>query len=520
MKKKLSKTPLIITLFCLFSIAMHAQTTHDIRFMRSQYENVNDIIGDIDADGEGSGIVYSIASGNEAGHYAIRLGTGEITVAAEIADQNDVVTEHTLTVHATQNNVVTQIFSVQIVDLYDYLISTTPHTTLLEQDDATAMNTRWTAYNNLWGKGTAVEGVDFRIALLINETITDNAMIIWDTPGPASQYGGASVWNYTNIFLGNRYGMRDDVPGFPFKIADMKQMVLDFDIEPIMGDDKFKVALNTFLTDESVLSPFSANDGDFFFVPDQKGTWIPNYPVTLDDITIGGKPFAVRYDKNTTNNYERRRVIIKDKQQLLQGPVDMMAQFDLFAGMGYLNKEQYIYHLMFGVEVTEGYGALKINNLDITISDGVTTPTPTPTITPSPTPAFINIAAGKPVYTSSDYAPSFPAVNTVDGDHNTIWGSGTDNANEWLYIDLQAVTEVNGLGLFWFENYYAGKYSVYASNNGKDWTLLASLPKTASGDDVFKDNISFNTRYIGILFNSKKAAAVALREFEVYRLVR
>lgn len=154
---------------------------------------------------------------------------------------------------------------------------------------------------------------------------------------------------------------------------------------------------------------------------------------------------------------------------------------------------------------------LEIRNIGVT-------PTPTPTATPTPTPSLINIAAGKPIQASSDFSPDFPITNAVDDNQNTVWGSGTVNANEWLFVDLQAVTEINGIGLYWFENYYAGKYSVYKSNNGKDWTLLGSLTKNKPGDDVFTDNISFNARYIGILFNSKKEVAVALRELAVYQL--
>lgn len=145
------------------------------------------------------------------------------------------------------------------------------------------------------------------------------------------------------------------------------------------------------------------------------------------------------------------------------------------------------------------------------------TPTPTATQTPIPTPQFVNIALHKPVVTSGDYSPVYPKNALTDGDHSTLWGSSPGMNQDWFYVDLGAIQEVNGIGLFWFGDFFSSRYSVYMSNDGQNWTSLATLNKSITGADVFKTGISFNCRYLAILSLQKKQVAIALNEFEVYQ---
>lgn len=136
-------------------------------------------------------------------------------------------------------------------------------------------------------------------------------------------------------------------------------MILDFDFEQLFGDEQYKFVMNMFLTDKLEFSSFSANDGNFFFVFDKKDTWVPNYPFTLPDLNIGGKPFVWLY--KIEDEYERSRVIIKDNEKLLKGTLDIKQMFNLFIENDIINSDQYIYQLQLGIEVTEGYGAVRIN---------------------------------------------------------------------------------------------------------------------------------------------------------------
>lgn len=330
-------------------------------FLRSEYETVGTILGTI-AEG------ISITSGNEDGYYTLNTSSGELTIAKEIDDLFDFVTSHELLIETSYG-----IDTVIVADGYDFLVSNHSGTVLSEHQEIDT-NGEWTAYNNLWGKGTAVPNEDFRIAILVSDSLPDSSIMVWDAPGTAKEnFDGASVWCYTNMMFGNRTGQREDLERFPFLLDSLAELTLEFDYTPILGDDKFKVALNCFLTDEDTLSPFSENDGDFFMVFDQVGTWIPPYPDTVvTDTLLEGNPYTLLYKEE--NGYEWRRVIIKDHARYQQGTVDLLGLFKRFEEEGMVNMQQSIPNIQFGVEVTEGFGAIHFNKLNLNMKLKDSTP--------------------------------------------------------------------------------------------------------------------------------------------------
>lgn len=337
----------------------------NILVYRSEYEAVGDLIYDINDVNENNQN-YSIIAGNANNYYRINKTSGKIAVNTQIPDTFNSVKTDNLTVQIGTN-----IYNIQIVDAYDYFIANLPSGyTVIDQDVAQIdNNSEWTAYNNLWGKGTAVPNQDFRIAIIKNNSFPNQSVFLWDVPGNASTFGGDAVWCYTNLLWGNRKSIRSNLSGFPFKISSINSLKLDFDFETLFGDHQFKVALNLFATDNPSLASFSENKGDFFFVFDQVGTYIPSYTNTLPDITIGGKQFAVLYDLNPTTNYERRRVIVKDGDRLTSGTLDLKALFDMFASNNYLNTTQSIPNIQVGLEITKGFGAVRFNQIDFKLNE-------------------------------------------------------------------------------------------------------------------------------------------------------
>lgn len=337
-------------------------TTVALDVFRSEYEQVDDIIYDIDDISEGMEL-YEITTGNEDNYFEVNPNTGQLIINTIIEDVFDEVHEAFLTISIGNTN-----YEVSVYDMFDYHIANLPFEAVVLQEhneNTVDFDSEWTVINNLWGRGDAVPNQDFRIATIHYADIPNGTELIWDVPSRAEDFNGASVWNYNNVFWGNRNNVREDLVGFPFQIQSISELKVNFDFEQLYGNDQFKIAMNMFMTDESELTNFFNNDGDFFFVFDQKDTFIPNYTNTLPDITIDGKPFALRYDLNPTNQYERRRVIIKDNERFMQGQLDVNALFNMFIDENFLNPEQYIYHIQFGIEVTSGFGALRFNALDI-----------------------------------------------------------------------------------------------------------------------------------------------------------
>lgn len=330
--------------------------------LRSEFEKTGDIIYDLKDDNEGL-LRYSILNGNTGNHFDLNPISGEIKIKNTIQDAFNVLHKSLITISIGNTN-----YKLSIYDMFDYYLENLPSNAVVlqEHNEKTVdNNSDWTVFNNLWGRGDAIPNKDFRIATIHYNDIPNKTELIWDVPSNASKYNGAAVWNYNNVFWGNRKNVREDLTEFPFQIEAIKKLNVNFDFEQLHGNDQFKIAMNMFMTDESELTKFSNNDGDFFFVFDQKDTFIPKYSNTLPDIIIDGKPFAVLYDLNTSNQYERRRVIIKDNEKFMQGQLDLKALFKMFIDENFLNPKQYIYHIQFGIEVTSGFGAVRFNELHI-----------------------------------------------------------------------------------------------------------------------------------------------------------
>ena len=350
---------IIIIIASLISFVSAIETVKtDSLFMRSEYDTVGYSIGFV--------VGGTAIEGADAHYYEINSSTGEITVAQEIIDNFGIVTTHYLTVTTDQGDI-----TVTVVDGLDYLVSQHKGRVITEHQTGALSDTlgNWASYNNLWGDGTAIPNQDYRVVILIDDSMPNNSSIIWDTPGLATDFGGSSVWNYTNFMFGGRKNQREVVDGFPFCIDRLEELKINFDYTPIIGDDQFKVALNMFLTDTNEIAPMNQNRGDFFVILDQKGNWIPKYDTTVvEDTTILGEQFTLLYDTLTQNGgeYERRRVIVKDGGRVKQGEIDILSFFDRFSRDGMLNKSQYIPNIQFGVEVTSGFGAIEVHSLSIT----------------------------------------------------------------------------------------------------------------------------------------------------------
>lgn len=337
-------------------------TIISVLVLRSEYEKIGDLIYDINDPQEGTHS-YQLEEGNEGQFFTLSSSSGQLKIQNEIPDQFNGLDVRELSIRIGNT-----IYELVIKDGFDYYLENLPsNAVVLDEHNQRTIdaNSQWTAFNNLWGRGTAIPNQDFRIATIHYPDLPDGTVLLWDVPSMAADYGGASVWNYNNVFWGNRKNMREDLPGFPFQIEPITNLTLDFEMEQLFGNDQFKIAMNMFMTDESELTNFSNNYGDFFFVFDQKDTFVPNYTHTLPDIELGGKTFAVRYDLNPENGYERRRVIIKDDEQWFSGNLDILALFNMFSAEGFLNTQQYIYHLQFGIEVTSGWGAVQFHELHI-----------------------------------------------------------------------------------------------------------------------------------------------------------
>ena len=349
-------------LICLLTLTTTIWASDTLIVMRSEFEKAGDKIDTLLVGAKAG----KPLTGPDAHYFSYVPSNGVLKIADTIADIKGEVTESNFDITDTNG----ELIHVKVVDGFDYILAQNSDKKIITEHQTGELpdtNGNWAAYNNLWGANkNGVSTDDYRIAMIVDDSLPNGGWIVWDVPGKSTNYGSASVWNYSNFLFGARANQRDSLGDFPYLLDSIEEFTVDFDYDEVVGDDQFKVALNMFFTDTNAIAPLSMNSGDFFFVLDQKGTWIPGYDVVVvDDTLMWGEHFQLLYDNN--NGYERRRVIVKDNGRVKSGTIDMNYFFNRFASEGMMNMQQYFPNFQFGVEVTDGFGAIHINHLSATI---------------------------------------------------------------------------------------------------------------------------------------------------------
>ena len=118
------------------------------------------------------------------------------------------------------------------------------------------------------------------------------------------------------------------------------------------------------------------------------------------------------------------------------------------------------------------------------------------------------LSYGKPCTVSSTDS-TLTAASLTDENMRTYWSAASGGPDEWVMIDLGSMCEVRALQLNFYDHktvqhnrandiYY--QYSVWASDNGHDWTLV--VDKSDNDRDVPHDYIELreplNTRFLRI----------------------
>ena len=189
-------------------------------------------------------------------------------------------------------------YEIKIVDSLDYTLNLLPDSySVLNEYNVRYVDkeSKWTVYN-FWGVRSAVPNVDFRIAMLHQKKLPNSCIFIWDVPSSSKKFGNSPVWCYINLLWGNRIGIREDLPGFPFQIKNIEQLNFDFDYKRLFGNNGHKVAMNLFTYNESNLAGLSKSDGDFFFVIDQIPSSASSFFLIVDAINLSNSSwtFALR----------------------------------------------------------------------------------------------------------------------------------------------------------------------------------------------------------------------------------
>lgn len=126
--------------------------------------------------------------------------------------------------------------------------------------------------------------------------------------------------------------------------------------------------------------------------------------------------------------------------------------------------------------------------------------------------ASVNLALNKEVYASSTTYGE-PKLLT-DGREDTRWSSKSSD-DEWVYVDLGAEHEVNGVGLNWQEA-YAKAFKIQVSNDAKTWTEVYSTTEGREGEQQIQFS-EVKARYVR-MYGVERGSywGYSLFKFEVY----
>jgi len=123
-----------------------------------------------------------------------------------------------------------------------------------------------------------------------------------------------------------------------------------------------------------------------------------------------------------------------------------------------------------------------------------------------------NLALNKPV-TASSTTYGEPALVT-DGKEDTRWSSASGDG-EWIYVDLGAEKEVNGVGLVW-EDAYAKAFKIQVSPDARSWRDVVTGREGAPGR-MQLDFPEERARYVRMQGVERGTYwGYSLRSFEVY----
>ncbi|HVD96976.1 MAG TPA: discoidin domain-containing protein [Cytophagaceae bacterium] len=125
-----------------------------------------------------------------------------------------------------------------------------------------------------------------------------------------------------------------------------------------------------------------------------------------------------------------------------------------------------------------------------------------------------NVALNKTAVSSSVENAGAPPGNAVDGNMSTRWSSAfTDN--EWIYVDLGSVYDIDSVVLYW-ESAYGKQYNIQTSADASSWTDQY----VETNSDGGKDKIVFsatNVRYVRMLGVLRALGyGYSIWEFQVY----
>jgi hypothetical protein len=126
----------------------------------------------------------------------------------------------------------------------------------------------------------------------------------------------------------------------------------------------------------------------------------------------------------------------------------------------------------------------------------------------------LNLALGKPVFSSSDETQALPGANAVDNNSATRWSSAFSDP-QWIYVDLGNRFAIQTVVLKW-ETAYASSFQLDVSDDARTWTTIYDTTIGTGGTQTLR-SLTGTGRYVRMYGRRRSTPwGYSLWEMEVY----
>jgi Ca2+-binding RTX toxin-like protein len=229
---------------------------------------------------------------------------------------------------------------------------------ILSSDFSAYKSGEYTVFNNVWGKGSLVNGTDFYQSVTFNTTnITTGVTFSWSWPTSLT----GQIVAYPEIVWGDSpfYDGADETHSYVSKVSDLRNFAVDLDLDVTSGSQYCNLSFDLFLTSKPL--------GDSSTVTTEVMIWLDNQitrqpwgTVNMGTITDRGHTGTIYfYEGGSAADYI---AVVFDKPWL-DGSIDIKKVLTDLGAKGLLSIGDYIGGHQFGAEVTGGSGSFTINSI-------------------------------------------------------------------------------------------------------------------------------------------------------------
>ena len=214
--------------------------------------------------------------------------------------------------------------------------------------------------NNVWGKGSYQNGVDYTACITVTDAFPSETKIEWNWP-----LNNGGVRSYQEIYVGRKPwdSKGTENSPFPIKINNLKEFKVEFDLDRSYSSNGYNIALETWLANDP--------DGGQSAITHEVMIWLHK---GSDPSPAGGNGNSANLVlsgpshqvwRNANHNSWDYTAVVYDSDYLA-GTVDMKLVLKEWKRLGWVSGEEYILDLELGAEVVLGEGSFTIKNFIVT----------------------------------------------------------------------------------------------------------------------------------------------------------